>query len=522
MSRLIMASNQCDVISHSPLRPLSETLFGVAKQKNALWLGWSGEISKDDKRSIRQRELAECELCSWSLTAEEYGDYYHGYVHKQLWPVFHNRPDLAVFQSGAFEAYRRYNERVAEQIADHLCPDDSVWVHDYHLMGVARNLKEAGYLNRCGFFLHHAFPPGEIFRALPEHDWLMQSLFYYDLVGFQSRNDASHFVTWISRRYRTEKVSETLFRVNGHLLRVGVFPCGVAASPPPAGVRKERPRWVVSTDVISDASGIAWRLAALRQLLEQHPQYLHDVTLVQVSDPSRASPCFTPGLRHQLERLCGELNGSYGDFDWSPVNYLHNDTPETARRESLYSQSCIGLFTPFCEGMSLEAKNMCWRKTRRTPGCLSFRTLPARRSSFTTRCSSTPMTQANSAKHCTARFQCRLRSVKGAINSCASKYAITTITGGPAGFLTRWRPTPKRCRILFSCPRTACSPRLAVTDVPCLYRFLNNPATTPGYPFRFPPPRNFSSQFIHRRFYQHFIHSPGCYLKDPVGYFLTA
>lgn len=370
MSRLIMASNQCDVISHSPLRPLSETLFGVAKQKNALWLGWSGEISKDDKRSIRQRELAECELCSWSLTAEEYGDYYHGYVHKQLWPVFHNRPDLAVFQSGAFEAYRRYNERVAEQIADHLCPDDSVWVHDYHLMGVARNLKEAGYLNRCGFFLHHAFPPGEIFRALPEHDWLMQSLFYYDLVGFQSRNDASHFVTWISRRYRTEKVSETLFRVNGHLLRVGVFPCGVAASPPPAGVRKERPRWVVSTDVISDASGIAWRLAALRQLLEQHPQYLHDVTLVQVSDPSRASPCFTPGLRHQLERLCGELNGSYGDFDWSPVNYLHNDTPETARRESLYSQSCIGLFTPFCEGMSLEAKKYVLAQDPADPGVL--------------------------------------------------------------------------------------------------------------------------------------------------------
>lgn len=371
MSRLIMASNHCDVMRQAPVRPLTETLYGVAKQHNALWLGWNGETGKDEQNDVSQRELAECELVSWRLSDQEYGDYYHGYVHKQLWPVFHNRPDLAVYQPGAFQAYRSYNERVAERIAEHLCPDDMVWAHDYHLMAVARNLKEAGYLNRCGFFLHHAFPPGEIFRALPEHDWLMRSLFYYDLLGFQSRNDASHFITWLSRRYRTEKVTETLFRVNGHLLRVGVFPCGVAPlSAPPALAPQHKPRWIVSTDVISDASGIAWRLAALRQLLEQHPQYLHDVTLVQVCDPARESPCFTPGLRQQLERLCGELNGGYGDFNWSPVNYLHNEPLAPAWRETLYAQSCVALFTPFCEGMSLEAKKYILAQNPADPGVL--------------------------------------------------------------------------------------------------------------------------------------------------------
>ena len=102
MSRLIMASNHCDVMRQAPVRPLTETLYGVAKQHNALWLGWNGETGKDEQNDVSQRELAECELVSWRLSDQEYGDYYHGYVHKQLWPVFHNRPDLAVYQPGAF------------------------------------------------------------------------------------------------------------------------------------------------------------------------------------------------------------------------------------------------------------------------------------------------------------------------------------------------------------------------------------------------------------------------------------
>jgi trehalose 6-phosphate synthase len=43
-----------------------------------------------------------------------------------------------------------------------------------------------GCTNRIDFFLHIPMPPPLIMAAIPEHEWLMRSLFAYDLVGFQS------------------------------------------------------------------------------------------------------------------------------------------------------------------------------------------------------------------------------------------------------------------------------------------------------------------------------------------------
>ncbi len=40
-------------------------------------------------------------------------------------------------------------------------PDDLVWVHDYHLIPLAKPLRERGHKNRIGFFLHIPCPPPE-------------------------------------------------------------------------------------------------------------------------------------------------------------------------------------------------------------------------------------------------------------------------------------------------------------------------------------------------------------------------
>jgi trehalose 6-phosphate synthase len=74
-----------------------------------------------------------------------------------------------------------------------LGPDDLVWVHDYHLIPLAKALRERGHRNRIGFFLHIPCPPPEILTALPNHERLIPSLCEYDLVGFQTGDDAFNF-----------------------------------------------------------------------------------------------------------------------------------------------------------------------------------------------------------------------------------------------------------------------------------------------------------------------------------------
>ena len=85
-------------------------------------------------------------------------------------------------------------------------PDDLIWVHDYHLMPLARMLRERGHRNRIGFFLHVPFPPPEIMTALPNHERLIPSLSYYDLAGFQTTNDAGNFARYLVRECRFTKI----------------------------------------------------------------------------------------------------------------------------------------------------------------------------------------------------------------------------------------------------------------------------------------------------------------------------
>jgi trehalose 6-phosphate synthase len=70
----------------------------------------------------------------------------------------------------------RVNNHFATELHKLLRPDDVVWVHDYHLLPLARLLRERGHRNRMGFFLHGPFPPREILIALPNHDRLIPSV----------------------------------------------------------------------------------------------------------------------------------------------------------------------------------------------------------------------------------------------------------------------------------------------------------------------------------------------------------
>ena len=48
-------------------------------------------------------------------------------------------------------------------------PDDHVWVHDYHLIPLGRELRPLGFAGRIGFFLHIPFPPAQLIMTMPWH-----------------------------------------------------------------------------------------------------------------------------------------------------------------------------------------------------------------------------------------------------------------------------------------------------------------------------------------------------------------
>ena len=85
---------------------------------------------------------------------------------------------------------------------------DRLWVHDYHLIPFAEELRRLGVTQPMGFFLHIPLPPPDLWRIVPCHRELMRALCAYDLVGFQTRTDADAFRDYLVREARGKDLGE--------------------------------------------------------------------------------------------------------------------------------------------------------------------------------------------------------------------------------------------------------------------------------------------------------------------------
>jgi len=90
--------------------------------------------------------------------------------------------------------YEAVNRKFAQVLARKTSGKDYIWVHDYHLMNVAAELRELGINAPIGFFLHIPFPPPDIFLKLPWHVQILRNLLQYDQLGFQTMRDQHNFL----------------------------------------------------------------------------------------------------------------------------------------------------------------------------------------------------------------------------------------------------------------------------------------------------------------------------------------
>ena len=230
MSRLVVVSNRVADPRKTGAGGLAVALGQALEQSGGLWFGWSGRINENGtpgEGDLHHQQAGAVQLVTVDLSREDHDSHYLNYSNGVLWPVFHYRLDLADFDAGSIAGYRRVNQMFAHKLKALLRPDDVIWVHDYHLIPLAAELRAMGCEQRIGFFLHIPLPPPLILAALPEHDWLMRSLFAYDLVGLQSQADVSHFARYVGTETGADILGEHEFRAFGKTLQVQAFPIGI-------------------------------------------------------------------------------------------------------------------------------------------------------------------------------------------------------------------------------------------------------------------------------------------------------
>ncbi len=386
MSRLVVVSNRLADPRKTAAGGLAVALGDALSLNGGLWFGWSGTIVEDGapgEGEVHTQQAGNVTLATVDLCREDHDSYYLGYSNGVLWPVFHYRLDLADFDAGYIGGYRRVNQLMARKLMPLLQPDDIIWVHDYHLIPLAAELRAMGCKNRIGFFLHVPLPPPQVLAAIPQHEWLIRSLFSYDVLGFQTQNDVDHFSRYVGKEVGAEALDEHQFRAFGRTVHAQAFPIGIDVDEFVAladgkdardmfdSMKGEysRRRLLLGVERLDYSKGLPHRLRAFRQLLRQYPENLGSATLIQIASPSREALDTYSGLRQELESLCGSINGDFGELDWMPVRYIHRNVARK-RLPGLYRAASVALVTPLRDGMNLVAKEFIAAQDPEDPGVL--------------------------------------------------------------------------------------------------------------------------------------------------------
>jgi len=219
--------------------------------------------------------------------------------------------------------------------------------------------------------------------AVPDHAWLVETLFAYDVVGFQTSSDVTNFQRYVLEQGGGVLKAGGQMSAFGRTIVVRSFPIGIDVdaiknmahtlkadmSIRLLATRTLNRAQIIGVDRLDYTKGLPDRFRAFRRLLELYPEHMKRVILMQIAPPTREEVTAYVEIREELEGLSGNINGEFGDFDWTPVRYIHRSI-ERDILAALFRGSKAGLVTPLRDGMNLVAKEYIAAQDDDDPGVL--------------------------------------------------------------------------------------------------------------------------------------------------------
>ena len=400
-ARLIVVSNR---LPAQPTRDRGREVGGLVSalvpalaDTSGIWLGWSGAEREPGLRlRVEDGDSLAYARAQFDYPATWRQRFYAGFCNQSLWPMLHAFPNRMRYFDDEWACYTDANRAYATLAIEAAGRAATVWVQDYHLMLVGRELRRAGHHGRIGFYLHVPFPPRDVFETMPWATEVLAALLEYDRIGLQSDRWAENLMTTANGALGPGGERRARDRVR--VIPVGIDPDRFAGSAiaapetvPPAepmqsaaGVRGGRPatddlgsfvaalarrKLILGVDRLDYSKGIPERLEAFARLLERFPEWRGHVSFVQISVPTRSEVPEYAELRSRVEALVGRINGGFGEADWTPVRYLYRSYDQ-ATLARLYRLAAVGLVTPLRDGMNLVAKEFVASQDPEDPGVL--------------------------------------------------------------------------------------------------------------------------------------------------------
>src|SRR5689334_290649 len=229
MSLVVVSNRIAKVRANEPIAGgLASALLPVVRTSGAIWVGSSGRV----RDASHKDSFAEIEafgagaIATVDLPAASYRGYYEGFSNSVLWPALHSRPDLIRATQDDYRCYRDINAFMARGLLRFCRADSTYWIHDYHFLTLAAELRRLRFTRPLGFFLHTPWPTRSTMLSVPHHRELVEAMLAYDLIGFQTDDDRVNFADYVANELGVDVVDGLIASKRG-TSRIATFPIGI-------------------------------------------------------------------------------------------------------------------------------------------------------------------------------------------------------------------------------------------------------------------------------------------------------
>ena len=301
------------------------------------------------------------------VTDKDLDGHYVHYCKTILWPIFHyqvpDHPKSKAYADHSWEFYRNVNQAFADKILASYKRNDTIWIHDYHLLLVPGMVRKKLPDAQIGFFLHTAFPSSEVFRCLSTRKDLLEGMLGANLVAFQTEEYAQHFLQTCSRLLTVETTSEGVQLedrfINVTSQAIGINPPAIQEARQVQEVqdwvttiqeRYKGMRLVVARDKLDSVHGVRQKLLAYELFLKKYPEWRNKTVLIQVA----TSTSEHTELLTTVSDICSRIDNAYSDLVHQPLVFLKQDIG-FSQYLALLTVADVLMISALRDGMNLTA-----------------------------------------------------------------------------------------------------------------------------------------------------------------------
>ena len=366
---------------------LVTALTGLASHREATWI--ASTMSEGDERRCREAGGEPFEVRAPGggeyrvrlvrSDPEAYERHYSVFANPLLWFIQHylwdisNAPDIRAEEVEAFEyGYNVVNADLAEAVIEEIEGLDQpmVMVHDYHLYTLPALVRRA----RPDVFLHHfvhiPWTQPDAWRVLPRdmREDLYEGILSNDIVAFHTHSYRRNFLLCCRELFDLDVDEQAgVVHMEDHDVWVRTYPLPISAetfrrNAQSAAVhhyertilRRRREHLILRVDRADLSKNVLRGFTAFDLFLEQHPEFLEQVTFIAHLIPSRQDVAEYAEYLERIEALVAVVNHRHGSTDWMPIDLRLRENLEEAI--AAYKHYDLLMVNAMFDGMNLIAK----------------------------------------------------------------------------------------------------------------------------------------------------------------------